>query len=64
MTSNAATESTMKLCADPETMPSPEALALALHPELLKSFKLAFLGQIVVVPYFPLSDDIMRKSLS
>jgi len=61
MTSNAATETMMKLCADPETMPAPEALALALHPELLKSFKPAFLGRIVVVPYFPLSDDIMRQ---
>lgn len=61
MTSNAATETIMKLCADPETMPGPEALALALHPELLKSFKPAFLGRIVVVPYFPLSDDIMRQ---
>lgn len=61
MTSNAATETMMKLCADPDTMPSPEALALALHPELLKSFKPAFLGRIVVVPYFPLSDEIMRQ---
>lgn len=61
MTSNAATDTIMKLCADPETMPGPEALALALHPELLKSFKPAFLGRIVVVPFFPLSDDIMRQ---
>ncbi|MEQ9408261.1 MAG: type VI secretion system ATPase TssH [Fuerstiella sp.] len=61
MTSNAATDTIMKLCADPETMPDPETLAAALHPELLKSFKPAFLGRIVVVPYFPLSDDIMRQ---
>ncbi len=61
MTSNAATDTIMKLCADPETMPGPEALAEALHPELLNSFKPAFLGRIVVVPFFPLSDDIMRK---
>jgi len=61
MTSNAATETIMKLCADPETMPGPEALALALHPELLNSFKPAFLGRIVVVPFFPLGDDIMRQ---
>jgi type VI secretion system protein VasG len=61
MTSNAATDTIMKLCADPETMPGPDALALALHPELLKSFKPAFLGRIVVVPYFPLSDEVMRQ---
>ncbi len=61
MTSNAATDTIMKLCADPETMPGPEALAAALHPELLNSFKPAFLGRVVVVPFFPLGDDIMRQ---
>ena len=61
MTSNAATDAIMKLCADPETMPSAEALREALHPELLKSFKPAFLGRIVIVPFFPLSDDVMRR---
>ena len=61
MTSNAATETIMKLCADPDTMPGPEALAEALHPELLNTFKPAFLGRITVVPFFPLSDDIMRR---
>jgi len=61
MTSNAATDAMMKLCADPDTMPSAEALAEAIHPELLKSFKPAFLGRITVIPYFPLSDKIMRQ---
>lgn len=64
MTSNAATDTIMKLCADPETMPDHEALAAALHPELLKSFKPAFLGRIVIVPYFPLKDSIMRQIAS
>lgn len=61
MTSNAATDTIMKLCADPETMPDAEGLAAALHPELLKTFKPAFLGRITVIPYFPLSDKIMRQ---
>lgn len=61
MTSNAATDTIMKLCADPDTMPAPDALAEALHPELLNTFKPAFLGRLTVVPYFPLSDEIMRK---
>ncbi len=61
MTSNAATDTIMKLCADPDTMPAPEALAEALHPELLNTFKPAFLGRITVVPYFPLSDEVMRQ---
>ena len=61
MTSNAATDTIMKLCADPETMPDAEALAAALQPELQKSFKSAFLGRITVIPYFPLTDKIMRQ---
>ena len=61
MTSNAATDLIMKLCADPETRPEPAALAEALHPELLKTFKPAFLGRVVLVPYFPLADEAMRK---
>jgi type VI secretion system protein VasG len=61
MTSNAATDLVMKLCSDPETRPEPAALAMALHPELLKTFKPAFLGRVTMVPYFPLSDDAMRR---
>ncbi|MEW4490516.1 type VI secretion system ATPase TssH [Thalassoglobus sp. JC818] len=61
MTSNAATDTIMGLCADEELMPGPEALAEALHPELLKTFKPAFLGRMNIVPYFPLKDEILRK---
>ena len=61
ITTNAGTEAIMNLCADPETMPDAQGLAEALHPELLKSFKPAFLGRITVVPYFPLSDDVMKR---
>ena len=61
MTSNAGTDLIMKLCADPETCPTAAGLAEALHPELLKTFKPAFLGRVTLVPYFPLSDGPMRK---
>ena len=61
MTSNAGTDAIMKLCADPDTMPDADGLAQAMHPELLKTFKPAFLGRVSVVPYFPLADDVMRK---
>jgi type VI secretion system protein VasG len=61
MTSNAGTDLIMKLCADPETAPEAEALSEALHPELLKTFKPAFLGRLTLVPYFPLTDEVMRK---
>jgi type VI secretion system protein VasG len=61
MTSNAGTDTIAKLCADPDTRPEPEALAEALRPELLKVFKPAFLGRAIIVPYYPIADDIMKK---
>jgi type VI secretion system protein VasG len=60
MTSNAGTDMIMKLCADPETMPDAAGLAEALRPELLQTFKPAFLGRVTLVPYFPLSDEVLQ----
>ena len=61
MTSNAGTDLIAKLCADPETAPDAAGLAEALRPELMKIFKPAFLGRVTLVPYFPLSDEIIRS---
>ncbi len=61
LTSNAGTDTLMKLCADPETMPSPEGLVNALKPELNKTFKPAFLGRLVIIPYFPIRDEALKK---
>jgi type VI secretion system protein VasG len=61
LTSNAGTDLIAKLCADPDTRPNPEALASSLHPELLKTFKPAFIGRITVVPYYPLDDSTIKK---
>ena len=61
MTSNAGTDLIAKLFADPESAPDAAGLAEALRPELLKVFKPAFLGRVSLVPYFPLSPDIIRR---
>ena len=61
MTSNAGTDTVMKLCADPDTRPDAAGLAEALHGDLLKVFKPAFLGRLTVLPYFPLSDEVLRN---
>ncbi|WP_424813028.1 type VI secretion system ATPase TssH [Roseococcus sp. YIM B11640] len=61
MTSNAGTDTIAKLCADPDTAPDPEALAEALRPDLLKSFKPAFLGRCNVVIYYPLADHVLKQ---
>jgi type VI secretion system protein VasG len=61
LTTNAGTETLMKLTADPETMPDAEGLVKALKPELNKTFKPAFLGRTVIIPYFPIKDDAMKQ---
>jgi type VI secretion system protein VasG len=61
LTSNAATETMMKLTADPETMPFPEALVNAIKPELNKIFKPAFLGRMLIVPYLPVRDEALKQ---
>jgi type VI secretion system protein VasG len=61
LTSNTATDLITKLCADPDTKPEPEALVEAIRPDLLKVFKPALLGRMVVVPYYPISDEVMRQ---
>src|SRR6266516_2018029 len=61
LTTNAGTDTLMKLTADPETMPDAEGLVKALKPELNKTFKPAFLGRTVIIPYFPIKDDAMKQ---
>ena len=59
LTSNAGTELITELGSDPETAPEPEALATALRPDLLKVFPPALLGRLIVLPYFPLSPEML-----
>ena len=61
LTSNAGTDTIMKLTADPETMPAEDGLVKALKPELNKIFKPAFLGRLVIIPYFPIRDEALKK---
>ncbi len=61
LTTNACTDSMMKMCADPETAPDPETLVKVLRPELSKIFKPAFLGRLLVVPYYPIRDEALHK---
>jgi type VI secretion system protein VasG len=59
LTTNVGTEMIMNLCKDPELMPESEDLAKALREPLLKVFPPALLGRLVVIPYYPLSDEMM-----
>jgi type VI secretion system protein VasG len=61
MTSNVGTDQLMKLCADPARQPDPDELIEKLRPTLLRAFKPAFLGRAIVVPYYPIGDESMRR---
>lgn len=60
MASNAGSDLLTALAADRETLPDLAGLTAALHPELLKHYKAAFLGRVTVVPYLPLTAERLR----
>jgi type VI secretion system protein VasG len=59
LTSNVGTDLIAALTDDEDTAPTPEGLAGALRPELLKVFPPALLGRLQVLPYYPLSPDML-----
>ncbi|MEO0463952.1 MAG: type VI secretion system ATPase TssH [Pseudomonadota bacterium] len=61
LTSNVGTDLVMSLSEDEETKPDSEALSNALRPELLKVFPPALLGRLLVLPYYPLSPDMLAQ---
>jgi type VI secretion system protein VasG len=61
LTTNAGTDTIMKLTADLDTAPTPDGLVKALKPELNKIFKPAFLGRLVIIPYYPIRDEALKQ---
>ena len=61
LTSNVASSVMMGACLNKgeEEMPAPGELEELIRPYLIKQFKPAFLGRLKVVPYYPLSDDVL-----
>jgi type VI secretion system protein VasG len=60
LTSNVGTDLITSLSEDPEMAPDAESLAQTLRPELLKVFPPALLGRLIVLPYYPLSPDMLK----
>jgi len=60
LTSNAGTELIMSMCKDPALRPDSEGLTKSLREPLLKVFPPALLGRLNVIPYYPISDEMMR----
>ncbi|MBL8483208.1 MAG: AAA family ATPase, partial [Rhodocyclaceae bacterium] len=59
LTSNVGTDLIMSMCRDPDLIPEPDAIATSLREPLLKVFPAALLGRVVVIPYYPLSDEML-----
>ncbi|WP_374593316.1 type VI secretion system ATPase TssH [Aquabacterium sp.] len=60
LTTNAGTDLIASMCKDPELTPDPTALAHALREPLLKIFPPALLGRLVTIPYYPLTDSVLK----
>ena len=61
LTSNIATDRIMKMWRESDKRPDPEALVENIRPELVKHFKPALLGRMVIIPYYPLGDNEIRN---
>ncbi|PTQ93770.1 type VI secretion system protein VasG [Paraburkholderia sp. GV068] len=63
LTSNVGSQAIMQACLNKgaDELPDADALAETLRPQLYKAFKPAFLGRMKVVPYYPISDDVLAE---
>ncbi|MFK3793413.1 type VI secretion system ATPase TssH [Pseudomonas piscis] len=60
LTTNAGTELIADVCKNPQAVPEPEEIAKALRQPLLEIFPPALLGRLVTIPYYPLSDEMLK----
>ncbi|HEV2331443.1 MAG TPA: type VI secretion system ATPase TssH [Verrucomicrobiae bacterium] len=61
LTSNAAQEVIINMCKDPELMPDAESMEKAMRAPLTKVFPDALLNRLVVVPYYPISKEVLHR---
>ncbi len=61
LTSNAAQDVIINMCKDPELMPNAEGMEKAMRTPLTKVFPDALLNRLVVVPYYPISKEILQS---
>ncbi|MEE2977479.1 MAG: type VI secretion system ATPase TssH [Pseudomonadota bacterium] len=66
LTSNVGSQVIMQACLNKpaDELPDTDALAELLRPTLYKAFKPAFLGRMKVVPYYPISDDVLAEIIT
>ena len=61
MTTNAGEDAIRAIMAQQEERPDPEVLLDSIRPQLLKTFKPAFLGRCSLITYYPLEDEQLLK---
>ena len=60
LTSNAAQDVIINMCKDPSLMPDADSMEKAMRPGLVKVFPDALLNRLVVVPFYPISKEMLR----
>ena len=60
LTSNAAQDVIINMCKDPELMPNAEGMEKAMRGPLTKVFPDALLNRLMVVPYYPISKEMLQ----
>ncbi|MEZ5666445.1 MAG: type VI secretion system ATPase TssH [Alphaproteobacteria bacterium] len=61
LTSNVGTDTIMTMCGRGKERPQPDAIIDAIRPELNSRFKPALLGRMVVVPFYPINDQMLDR---
>lgn len=64
LTSNVGSAAMMQAClnlGEGVSLPTPDELDLTIRPQLMKAFKPAFLGRLKVIPFYPISDDVLAE---
>jgi len=61
LTSNVGSDLITRLCTEGPERPNLEDVATGLRPILLKVFPAALLGRLMVIPYYPLDDEILKS---
>ena len=61
LTTNAAQDMIVNMCKDPALLPDAQGLEKALRAPLTKTFPDALLNRLVVVPYYPITKDILER---
>ena len=61
LTTNVGSELILNLCEEPDLTPTPEGLKKSLREPLLQIFPAALLGRMQIIPYYPLTDEMLSK---